>query len=80
MHKDEKVGIRWACGKPGHLGGSTGPSEVESPETILHQDIVFARNGPIQVRSDVLNGIDAGKVEAIQDGDYLGFQEEKYVG
>ena len=41
---------------------------------------MFARNGPIQVRSDVLNGIDAGKVEAIQDGDYLGFQEEKYVG
>ena len=80
MLEDEKAGFHWAHGRSEHLGGSIGPSEFESPETIVHQDIVYARDSSIQVRSAVLNGIDVGQVEVIRDGDYLVFQEQENVG
>lgn len=73
--EDEKAGFHWAYGRSEHLGGSIGPSEFESSETIVHQDFVYARDSPIQVRSAVLNSIDGGQVEVIRDGNYLVFQE-----
>jgi leucyl aminopeptidase (aminopeptidase T) len=73
--EDEKAGFHWAYGRSEPLGGSVGPSSFKSPETIVHEDIVYAKDSPIQVRSAVLNAINGEQIEVIRDGDYLVFQE-----
>lgn len=70
--EDEKAGFHWAYGRSEHLGGTIGPDDFESAETIVHQDIVYAPASPIQVKSVVLSG-QGGEVEAIRDGAYTCF-------
>jgi len=71
--EDEKAGFHWAYGRSEHLGGSVGPSDFNRPETIVHVDIVYASESPIQVGSAVLNREDGDSVEVIRDGDYVVF-------
>tara|TARA_A100001037_G_scaffold302852_1_gene335482 strand:+ start:1037 stop:2098 length:1062 start_codon:yes stop_codon:yes gene_type:complete len=70
--EDEKAGFHWAYGRSEHLDGTVGPGAFKGPETIVHQDIVYARECPIQVASVVLSG-DAGDVEVIREGEYTLF-------
>jgi hypothetical protein len=71
--EDEKAGFHWAYGRSEHLGGTVGPDSFAGPETIVHQDIVYARDSSIQVTSVVLSGGDHEPVEVIRDGDYIVF-------
>lgn len=69
--EDEKAGFHWAFGRSDHLGGVVGVSRFRSPETVVHQDIVYAEASPIQV--DRARVIDAeGRMsDVIRGGKYL---------
>jgi len=69
--EDEKAGMHWAFGRSEHLGGTVSPDDFTSPETVMHQDVVYARDCPIGVRQ--LNLLyDDDEVETImRDGAYL---------
>ncbi|MCZ6634224.1 MAG: aminopeptidase [bacterium] len=69
--EDEKAGFHWAYGRSEHLGGTVGPDDFLSPDTIVHEDIVYAKDSPIQVASLVLVAADGQSQEIIRDGDYL---------
>lgn len=69
--EDEKAGFHWAYGRSEHLGGVVAPEDFSSPENIEHQDIVYAKDSPIQVASLVLLGDNGEEQEVIKDGDYL---------
>lgn len=47
--EDEKAGFHWAYGRSEHLGGSVGVQAFSSPETVVHQDLVYAQGNPITV-------------------------------
>jgi hypothetical protein len=70
--EDEKAGFHWAYGRSEHLGGTVGPADFKGPDTIVHQDIVYAPDSPIQVVSVKLIGPE-GAVEVIRDGTYSVF-------
>ena len=72
--EDEKAGFHWAYGRSEHLGGQIGPGRFVGQDTIVHQDIVYAPDSPIQVASVKLTG-SSGEVEVIRDGDYTVFGE-----
>ena len=69
--EDEKAGFHWAYGRSEHLGGTIGPTSFISPDTIVHQDIVYAPESPIGVSSLVFVSGDGEKKEVIRDGQYL---------
>ena len=46
--EDEKAGFHWAFGRSDHLGGVVGVEDFESPDNVVHQDIVYAAGNPIQ--------------------------------
>ena len=69
--EDEKAGFHWAFGRSDHLGGYVGVEEFKSPETVVHQDIVYAKGNPIQAESAELIHPDGRRVAVIADGDYV---------
>lgn len=69
--EDEKAGFHWAYGRSEHLGGVIGPAHFKSPAHIVHQDIVYAKDSPIQVASLVLIGASGAECEVIRDGEYV---------
>lgn len=69
--EDEKAGFHWAFGRSDHLGGVTGVDAFASEETVVHQDIVYAKGNPVQVRRAVVVHPDGRTVEIIRDGEYL---------
>ncbi len=69
--EDEKAGFHWAFGRSDHLGGVFGVEAFRSPETVIHQDIVYARGNPVQVRHAVILHPGDRRVEIIRDGEYL---------
>ena len=70
--EDEKAGFHWAYGRSNHLGGTVGVETFHRPETVVHQDIVYARGNPIQVAEATVIGR-AGAVLIIRDGIYVVF-------
>lgn len=55
--EDEKAGFHWAYGRSDHLGGSVGVKAFISPETVVHQDLVYAQGNPVTVaEAHVLRG------------------------
>jgi hypothetical protein len=68
--EDEKAGFHWAYGRSDHLGGVIGVSAFQSPETVVHTDIVYAKGNPVQIGSAVLVHPDEGKRIVIADGRY----------
>jgi len=69
--EDEKAGFHWAFGRSDHLGGVVGVEDFSSPDTVVHQDIVYAKGNPIQVeQASVVHG-DGRRVLIIEDGEYL---------
>ena len=69
--EDEKAGFHWAFGRSDHLGGVVGVDDFAGPDTVVHQDIVYAKGNPIQVeQADVIHG-DGHRVTVIADGEYV---------
>ncbi len=69
--EDEKAGFHWAFGRSDHLGGVTGVTAFKSAATVVHQDIVYARGNPIQVRDAVVVHPDGRRVAVISAGAYV---------
>lgn len=69
--EDEKAGFHWAYGRSDHLGGVTGLAAFKSPDTVVHQDIVYAKTSPISVRKADLIAADGRRTGIIRDGSYI---------
>ena len=52
--EDEKAGPHIALGRSEHLGGVTGPDAFSDPRHVWHEDFVYARESPIQIKRLVL--------------------------
>jgi hypothetical protein len=68
--EDEKAGFHWAFGRSDHLGGTVGVDAFAGPETVVHQDIVYASGNPIQVVRAVLRTADGDERVVIAEGSY----------
>jgi hypothetical protein len=75
--EDEKAGPHIALGRSEHLGGVTGPDAFRDAGNIWHEDFVYARESPIQIRR--LNLVDpgGGREPLFVDGSYV---EELEIG
>ncbi|MBK34786.1 MAG: hypothetical protein CME26_04560 [Gemmatimonadetes bacterium] len=71
--EDEKAGFHWAYGRSEHLGGTVGPEAFSSPDRVLHQDIVYAKDSAIKVTEVTLIAEDGAACAVIRDGDYVVF-------
>jgi leucyl aminopeptidase (aminopeptidase T) len=69
--EDEKAGFHWAFGRSDHIGGVVGVDDFKTPETVIHQDIVYAKRSPVRVESAVLIHPDGRRVEVITDTEYV---------
>ncbi len=69
--EDEKAGFHWAFGRSDHLGGIWGVDRFRSPETVVHQDVVYARGNPVQVRHAVVIHPGGRTIEILRDGAYV---------
>ena len=69
--EDEKAGFHWAFGRSDHLGGVWGVDRFRDPSTVVHQDIVYAKGNPIQVRRAVIVHPGGRTVTVIEDGEYV---------
>ena len=72
--EDEKVlGMHWAYGRSDHIGGITGVAEFSDPTHVVHQDIVYAKGGPLEIASLVFEYEDGTREEIITDAEYTIF-------
>ncbi len=71
--EDEKAGFHWAYGRSDHLGGSVGVKAFIQPETVVHQDIVYAKGNPIQVAEATAVRPEGSRTRIIRNGDYAVF-------
>jgi hypothetical protein len=72
--EDEKVlGMHWAYGRSDHIGGVTGVAEFSDPANVVHQDIVYAKGGPVEIASLALEYEDGTEEEIIKDAEYTIF-------
>ena len=46
--QDEKLGLHLAWGMSSHLGGIWGPEKFKGPETIEHEDRIYAKGFPVE--------------------------------
>lgn len=61
--EDEKAGPHIALGRSEHLGGTVGPNAFKEPRNVWHEDFVFARDCPVQIRRlTLVNAGGDGKV------------------
>jgi Thermophilic metalloprotease (M29) len=69
--EDEKAGPHIALGRSEHLGGVTGPDAFDDARHVWHEDFVYARQSPIQIRRLTLMN-DAGQRELLfENGSYI---------
>jgi leucyl aminopeptidase (aminopeptidase T) len=68
--EDEKAGFHWAFGRSDHLGGVVGVEDFESPENVVHQDIVYASGNPIQAERVAVIHPDGREVVIIDKAEY----------
>ena len=69
--EDEKAGPHIALGRSEHLGGVTGPEAFNDPAHVWHEDFVYARESPIQIRRLMLVN-SAGERELLfSNGSYV---------
>ena len=68
--EDEKAGFHWAYGRSDHLGGVTGVAAFSAPEMVVHTDVVYAADSPIQVVDAVVAHPDGRRVAVISGGEY----------
>lgn len=66
--QDEKAGFHWAFGRSDHLGGNVGIESFNSPDNVVHHDIVYARGNPVVCTSLDMVFPDNSKKRLIDDG------------
>ena len=69
--EDEKAGPHIALGRSEHLGGVTGPSAFDDPRHVWHEDFVYARESPIQIRSLMLADSGEHRELLFNNGSYV---------
>lgn len=69
--EDEKAGPHIALGRSEHLGGVTGPDAFGDPRHVWHEDFVYARQSPIQIRRLVLVNADGNRELLFEKGSYV---------
>jgi leucyl aminopeptidase (aminopeptidase T) len=68
--EDEKAGPHIALGRSEHLGGVTGPDAFSDPRHVWHEDFVFARESPIQIRKLELVDAAGHREPLFENGSY----------
>jgi hypothetical protein len=68
--EDEKAGPHIALGRSEHLGGSVGPDAFSDPANVWHEDFVYARGCPVQIRRLVLTDETDNTCLLFADGSY----------
>lgn len=68
--EDEKAGFHWAFGRSEHLGGTVGPSAFLRPDTVVHQDTVYAPGCPEEARTLSLSGPEGYHEIVLKNGRY----------
>jgi len=71
--EDEKAGLHWAYGRSEHLGGVTGPDAFSHPSHVAHEDVVYAADSPIGVKSLRLEFPEGSSDEIMRDSRYTIF-------
>jgi leucyl aminopeptidase (aminopeptidase T) len=69
--EDEKAGPHIALGRSEHLGGMTGPEAFSDPRHVWHEDFVYARQSPIQIRRLTLVNAAGGREVLFENGSYV---------
>jgi hypothetical protein len=69
--EDEKAGPHIALGRSEHLGGVTGPEAFRDPRNVWHNDFVFARGSPIQIRQMALVDSAGHRETLFANGSYV---------
>ena len=69
--EDEKAGPHIALGRSEHLGGVTGPESFSDPRHVWHEDFVFARESPVQIRKLTLIDSAAHSELLFENGSYV---------
>lgn len=69
--EDEKAGPHIALGRSEHLGGVTGPDAFSDPRHVWHEDFVFARESPIQIRKLELVDAAGHRELLFENGSYV---------
>src|SRR5688572_26181916 len=69
--EDEKAGPHIALGRSEHLGGATGPDAFSDPRHVWHEDFVYARESPIQIRRMALVDASGRRALLFENGSYL---------
>jgi leucyl aminopeptidase (aminopeptidase T) len=67
--EDEKAGFHWAYGRSDHFGGQCGVDKFNSPEDVVHQDVVYAKDSPITCRKLDFIFPDGARQTMIVDGE-----------
>jgi len=70
--EDEKAGFHWAYGRSDHLGGVVGVKDFARPANVVHQDVVYAKESPIQVAEATLLR-PGSQSQVMRDGAYVVF-------
>jgi hypothetical protein len=68
--EDEKAGPHIALGRSEHLGGTVGPEAFADPRNVWHEDFVYARESPIQIRTLTLVDSTGRRRLLYRDGSY----------
>jgi leucyl aminopeptidase (aminopeptidase T) len=67
--EDEKAGFHWAYGRSDHFGGQCGVDKFNSPEDVVHQDVVYAKESPITCKKLDVIFPDGARQTLIVDGE-----------
>jgi len=67
--EDEKAGFHWAYGRSDHFGGQCGVDQFNSPENVIHLDIVYAKDSPIVCRKLDFISEDGSRQTLIVEGE-----------
>jgi len=69
--EDEKAGFHWAYGRSDHFGGQCGIDKFSSPDNVIHQDVVYAKESPIVCRKLDFLFPDGSSKTMVVDGELL---------
>ncbi len=67
--EDEKAGFHWAYGRSDHFGGQCGVAQFNSPDSVVHQDVVYAKDSPITCKKLDFIFPDGSRQTLIVDGE-----------
>jgi hypothetical protein len=67
--EDEKAGFHWAYGRSDHFGGQCGIDQFNSPDNVIHLDIVYAKDSPIVCKKLDFISEDGSRKTLIVDGE-----------